>query len=78
MPSDDALRFFVDRKRHLVCVPYSIENLHRMARELGIGRHWYHGGKFPHYDVPKSRVAEIQTRCTVVRSREILQIIKGS
>lgn len=26
-----ALEFVCDRKRHLVCVPYSVANLHQMA-----------------------------------------------
>jgi len=66
--------------RHLVCVPFSVENLHRMADDLGIRRCWFHrggAGRFPHYDIPKRRVAEITARCELVSAREILAIIKG-
>lgn len=70
------MKFYCDNARHLVCVPYSIENLHKMAAELGIGRHWFHArARHPHYDTPKRRIAEITAKCTVVSSREILAII---
>lgn len=71
------LEYFCDDKRHLVCVPFSIENLHDMAFDLGIGRHWYHAGKHPHYDIPVRRYEEIAQRCTVVSSREIWKIVHG-
>jgi hypothetical protein len=75
---ESSLRYFCDAARHLVCVPYSIENLHRMAAELKLGRHWYHASAtHPHYDIPKRRIAEITARCTCVSSRDILRIIRG-
>lgn len=46
-----------------------------MAADLGLKRHWYHGGKHPHYDIPVKRFNEIATRCTVISQREILGII---
>lgn len=74
---DQGLRFFCDDARHLVCFPYSKENLHQMARVLSIRRHWYHAGRHPHYDIPKRRITEIMARCTVVSSNDILRIIRG-
>lgn len=71
------LVYLCDNKRHLVCKPYSVENLHRMASDLGIKQCWYHGGKKPHYDIPVTRQAEITARCTVVAPREILQTINS-
>lgn len=71
------MKYFCDNQRHLVCVPYSIENLHKMAKDLKINLVWYHGGNKPHYDIPKNRIKEIQERCTIVRPREILKIIKN-
>lgn len=70
------MTFYCDLQRHLVCVPFSIENLHAMADELGIKRCWFHAGRLPHYDIPKTRLAEIQRRCLIVRPRQILKIIK--
>lgn len=71
------LTYLTDGRRHLVCRPFSIANLHRMAVDLGIGRHWFHAGDKPHYDVPKLRMAEIAGRCQRVSSREIVAIIRG-
>lgn len=72
------LRFYCDSMRHLICVPYTVDNLHRMAEILGIKRCWYHrGASYPHYDIPKRRIAEIQAKCTVVSPRMILKIMKG-
>ena len=68
------MEYLVDDQRHLVCKPYSVENLHAMAADLGIKRCWFHAN---HYVVPKRRVCEIRDRCRVVRPREILAIILG-
>ena len=66
------MKFLCDNKRHLVCKPYSRQNLHAMAEELGIKRCWFHKH---HYDIPKRRIAEIHSKCTVVSIREIVRII---
>ena len=72
------MKFICDRKRHLVCLPYSVENLHEMARQLEINPLWYHLGKNKgHYDIPKGRIEEITSKCIVVNSKTILKIIKG-
>jgi FMN phosphatase YigB (HAD superfamily) len=68
------MKFICDTKRHLVCVPYSIENLHLMADSLGIKRCWFHKD---HYDIPVRRIAEITAKCEVVSSKEIVKIIKN-
>ena len=77
--NSDKLIYFCDNKRHLVCLPYSIPNLHRMAKELGIPRWWFHKGKDgkSHYDIPKRRIEEITKKCEVISSKDILRIIKG-
>lgn len=68
------IKFYCDNKRHLVCKPYSIENLHKMAEMLNIKRCWFHKD---HYDIPKRRIKEITRQCTVVSSKEIVKIIKN-
>ena len=68
------MRYYCDNARHLVCVPYSLDNLHKMAEELGIKRCWFHKN---HYDIPKLRIAEITAKCQVVSSKEIIFIIRG-
>ncbi len=67
------VRYLTDGKRHLICVPYSVRNLHAMATTLGIKRCWFHRD---HYDIPKLRQAEIEARCEIVRPRDILLEIK--
>lgn len=67
--------YYCDNERHLVCEPYSVDNLHRMAEQLNIKRCWFHGGDKPHYDIPKRRIDEIKAKCIVVSSKRILAII---
>ena len=67
------MKYITDSKRHLICVPYSIENLHEMARVLDIKRCWFHKD---HYDIPKRRIREIEAKCDIVSSRYIVQVIK--
>ena len=69
--------FLSDDKRHLVCEPYSVENLHLMADALGIKRCWFHAGRLAHYDIPKRRITEIAAKTEVISSRDILKVIKG-
>ena len=66
------LTFVTDKKRHLVCVPYSIENLHRMAKELDIKKCWFHKN---HYDIPKLKQKEIEKQCRIVDPKNIIEII---
>lgn len=68
------LKFICDERRHLICVPYSIDNLHLMAEELGIKRGWFHKN---HYDIPKERNEEIKKKCRVVSPKLIVEIIRS-
>jgi hypothetical protein len=71
--------YYCDDQRHLVCVPYSIENLHKMAEDLGIKRCWFHNKPDrEHYDIPKKRIEEIKNKCNVVPPLTILSIMKGT
>ena len=72
------LRYLTDGKRHLICEPYSVDNLHRMADDLDIKRCWFHKGKYPHYDIPKRRKKDIELQCEVISSRRIIEIIISS
>ena len=78
----EEIKFFCDEKRHLVCVPYSIENLHLMAKILDIDICWFHSKNIKernrsHYDIPKKRVKEIMDQCLIVSSSDIVNICKG-
>lgn len=67
------LRYISDDKRHLICIPYSIENLHKMAEDLGIKRCWFHKD---HYDIPKRRIDEIREKTEWFSSKQIVKVIK--
>lgn len=67
------MEYFCDNARHLVCKPYSLENLHLMAEDLNIKRCWFHKN---HYDIPKRRIEEITQKCILVSSKDIVKIIK--
>ena len=64
--------YICDNKRHLVCDPYSIKNLHLMAQKLNIKKCWFHKN---HYDIPKRRIEEITAKCTLIDSKELIKII---
>jgi len=71
------MKYYCDNQRHLVCIPYSIENLHKMAEALNIKRCWYHNiPNYQHYDIPKKRIIEIQAKCQIVSGKDIIKIIK--
>lgn len=75
----DRLTYVCDDARHLVCLPYNVANLHRMAQELGIKRCWFHASSaHPHYDIPKRRIDEVTAKCRLVDTRTILAIVKGT
>ena len=71
---DIELEYYCDDKRHLVCKPYSIENLHIMAEDLNIKKCWFHKD---HYDLPKKRIKELTKKCIFVSDREIVNIKNG-
>lgn len=66
------MEYLCDDSRHLICKPYSIENLHKMAKELNIKKCWFHKN---HYDIPKKRIDEITKKCKLISSKEIVEII---
>ena len=68
------LKYICDHKRHMICGPYSIENLHRMAEELGVKQCWFHKN---HYDMPKTRIKELTEKCKVVPTTTIVEIIRN-
>jgi hypothetical protein len=80
------MTYYCDTSRHLICVPYSVENLHQMAAALDIKRCWYHKGKaravgvraLSHYDMPERRIAELTAKCTVVSSRQLVELMRAA
>tara|TARA_Y100000361_G_C10888574_1_gene202915 strand:- start:139 stop:303 length:165 start_codon:yes stop_codon:yes gene_type:complete len=48
-----------------------------MAEDLDIKRCWFHNNRFPHYDIPKRRIKEIQNKCEIISERDIYLILKN-
>lgn len=74
--SQEEVTYYCDSMRHLVCLPYSVENLHKMAEDLGIKKCWFHSGRHKHYDIPLKKIEHVLGRAEVVSPRRILEIIK--
>lgn len=71
------LQLICDTKRHLICTPYSIQNLHMMADFLNIKRCWFHNGKHPHYDIPKKRMRDVMAQCEILSTKDLIHIINS-
>lgn len=77
--------FVNDTKGNLICVPYSIENLHKMAAELGIKRKYF---KKNHYKITnakiwdkikdKNRILETDLIGDIIRRPDLADDILGS
>jgi hypothetical protein len=72
------MEFYCDNKRHLICKPYSVANLHRMAQVLNINKCFYHTNPWPHYDIPARRIEEVTAKCILVTDRDIVKIYRES
>ena len=72
------MKYYYDNMRHLICVPYSIDNLHKMAQSLNIKRCWFHNAKYPHYDIPKKMMGKMPSSCELIPAKQLLLFIKGS
>jgi hypothetical protein len=69
------VKILYDEMRHLITVPYSKENLHEAAWQLGIKRCWFDKD---HYDIPKRMMPRMsETVAEKVSPREIAKIVRG-
>jgi hypothetical protein len=69
------MKYICDNNRHLICLPYSVNNLYKMADSLNIKKCWFHKN---HYDIPKKRIVEIMSKCEIISTKEIIKIINKS
>ena len=74
-----SMNIYCDVNRHLICTPYTIDNLHSMAKILNIKRCWFHNSNYPHYGIPLKRVDEIISHELVklIDTKTLLNIIKN-
>lgn len=55
-----------------------INELHEMARKIGLKREWFQDGRYPHYDlVPSKRATAIRLGAKEVSGRKMLKICGG-
>ncbi len=74
-------RYFADRSRHLVALPYTRDNLLAMADDLNIPRAWLHRHRtHEHIDIPVRSQHRILSdpRVTIVIPQMILAITRGA
>lgn len=69
------IKYYCDDRRHVVCLPYSVENLHKMAEDLNIKKYCYRASPKPNYKMPKKRINEITQKCTLVGIETIRTIM---
>lgn len=68
------MKYVCDDRNHLICVPYSTDNLHQMAQDLGIDRKNF---KKNHYLIPNNsnlnctpQIVGYETLVDIIRSPE--------
>jgi hypothetical protein len=64
--------FLTDGRKNLICVPYSVENLHSMAMELGIPTRFFDRDK---YKIPDTIRDDVEDKCELVSSQTIFRTI---
>lgn len=72
-----AIRYLCDEAGHLICTPYTTENLHVAARHLTLGPLFYKTEPYPHYAVPWMRIEDVRAKCDAVEEAAILAIVGG-
>ena len=74
MNSDEIeqLLFLTDGRKNLICVPYSVENLHSMAHDLGIPTRYFDRDK---YKIPDVIRDDVEEKCEMVSSQTIFRTI---
>lgn len=72
---------YITDKIHLICLPYTVENLHEMAKRLKIRKHFFHNTvNKPHYDLPVTRRKHLleEEIHKIASSKELVNIINNS
>lgn len=72
------LEYYCDNQGHLVCLPYTIDNLHQMANELGLDQsHFKSHPKHAHYLISDNQKDTIMPQCHLVSSKHIIYIVRS-
>jgi len=72
--SVEEILFLTDGKENIICHPYSIENMKRMASELGIKSSWFKKDTFV---VPKEFLETNEDKLDKVSSQTLFRTLKN-
>lgn len=72
--SVEELIYITDGVGNVICLPYSVENLHKMADDLGIAKRWYRNG---HYNVPKEIADGLEEKCDKVTTTTLFRTVRN-
>lgn len=72
--SVEELIYITDGVGNVICLPYSVENLHKMADDLGIAKRWYRDG---HYKVPKEIADDLEEKCDKVTTTTLFRTVRN-
>lgn len=70
----EELVYITDGVGNVICLPYSVENLHKMADDLGIKKTWYRDG---HYKVPKEIAEDLEEKCDKVTTTTLFRTVRN-
>lgn len=71
------LRGHIVSSCHMITDNIDLEELHLMAKNVGMKREWFQNKKYPHYDLVKSRREHaIELGATPISCRELVMILR--
>lgn len=68
----DNILFLTDGNKNVICVPYSEDNLHKMAKKLGISNRFF---RKTHYVIPDAIRDNVEEYCEKVTSKTLFRTL---
>lgn len=68
---------FITDKKHLICVPYNLENLHKSANHLCIDPSLFKKNHYSIKEYSKEIIEDISKSCRIVKTDNIVEIIQS-
>ena len=72
----DSLIYCLDDDLHLICMPYSDENIRMMAEHLKLVRNWLVSGRHKYYEVPLHEAQRIASQTLRVSHGQLISVIE--
>lgn len=64
--------YLTDGRKNIICLPYTEENLHEMAKELEIPERYFNKNR---YTIPDTLRDNIEDKCSFVSSQTLFRTI---